>query len=175
MRVEVCWSPTYLLAHKNRVRSLAQDLSLFIVHDHDRGADVCQPIADFLGRPATTLALVVDGHKLLPCEGARVKRTSVQKGLGARCEHLHSSATNRLDHLQWPTPTNTWWAYQCLEVGFHTPLSPPPSSATRSSAYLRYTVFKEAPLPLGSGLPPLRYQKGGNVSDFQPAPSSASR
>ena len=77
--------------------------------------------------------------------------------------------------LQWPTPTNTWWAYQCLEVRFHTPLSPPPSSATRSSAYLRYTVFKEAPLPLGSGLPPLRYQKGGNVSDFQPAPSSASR
>ena len=65
--------PIYLLAHKNRVRSLAQDLGLFIVHDHDRGADVCQPIADFFGRPATTLALVVDGDKLLPCKGAKVK------------------------------------------------------------------------------------------------------
>ena len=68
-----------------------------------RGADVRQRIADFLGRPATTLALVVDGHKLLPCEGViRLAYKPTGESLAAACWdgslHIVSSDSGEVLH-----------------------------------------------------------------------------
>ena len=45
-------------------------LGSFVVHSHDSVADVRGRIADSMGRSDSTLALVVEGQRLLPSEGA---------------------------------------------------------------------------------------------------------